>query len=221
MSFVKGGICSYRSVFFLHYPYLIVGIKISWVISVSIFFRLLPHFFVVPGGPFQCLYSGHWSELGSKEDKEIPPSFSSFSYFYSFVLRFPRISRLHYRQSLGSRTLPSNDVTKTRNPYPSLAPPYRRRLWVKIHPSLTWPNCVLDTQIISKRAVYIIMLISGRISFFQLVALVLKLICYRQSEREWELIVSSVISRATSKENVMTPLFRQFLFSRNLLVAIS
>ena len=198
-----------------------VRIKISRVISVSIFFRLLPHFFVDPGGPSQRLYSGHWSELGSTKDKGIPPSFSSFSYFYSFVLCFPRISRLHYGQSLGSRALTSNGGTKTRNPYPSLAPTNRRRLWVRIHPSLTWPNCVLDTQIISKRAVYIIMLISGRISFFQLVALVLKLICYRQSEREWELIVSSVISRATSKENVMTPLFRQFLFSRNLLVAIS
>ena len=152
-----------------------VKIKVSRVISVSIFFRLLPHFFVDPGGPFQRLYSGHWSELGSTKDKGIPPSFSSFSYFYSFVLRFPRISRLHYGQSLGSRALTSNGVTKTRNPYPSLAPPYRRRLWVKIHPSLTWPNCVLDTQIISKRAVYIIMLISGRMSFFQLVTLVLKL----------------------------------------------
>ena len=32
---------------------------------------------------------------------------------------------------------------------------------------------------------------------------------------------SYVISRATLKENVMTRLFRQFLFSRNLLVAIS
>ena len=182
---------------------------------------LLPHFFFDPGGPSQRLYSGHWSELRSTEDKGIPPSFSSFSNFYRFVLRFPRISWLHYGQSLGSRALTSNGVTKTRSPYPSLAPPYRRRLWVKIHPSLTWSNCVLDTQIISKRAVYIIMLISGRISFFQLVALVLKFICYRQSEREWELIVSSVISRATSKENVMTRLFRQFLFSRNLLVAIS
>ena len=147
-----------RSVFFF--------LKISRVISVSIFFRLLPHFFVDPGGPSQRLYFGHWSELGSTKDKGIPPSFSSFSYFYSFVLRFPRISRLHCGQSLGSRALTSNGVTKTRNPYPSLAPPYRRRLWVKIHPSLTWPNCVLDTQIISKRAVYIIMLISGRISFF-------------------------------------------------------
>ena len=191
-----------------------VKIKVSRVISVSIFFRLLPHFFVDPGGPFQRLYSGHWSELGSTKDKGIPPSFSLFSYFY-------RISRLHYGQSLRSRALKSNAVTKTRNTYPSLAPPYRRRLWVKIHPSLTWPNCVLDTQIISKRAVYIIMLISGRISFFQLVTLVLELICFRQSKREWGLIVSSVISRATSKENVMTRLFRQFLFSRNLLVAIS
>ena len=197
------------------------GIKISRVISVSIFFRLLPHFFVDPGGPFQRLYSGHWSELGSTKDKGIPPSFSSFSYFYSFVLCFPRISRLHYGQSLGSRALTSNGGTKTRNPYPSLAPTNRRRLWVRIHPSLTWPNCVLDTQIISKRALYIIMLISGRISFFKLVTTVLKLICYRQSEREWGLIVSYVISRATSKENVMTRLFRQFLFSRNLLVAIS
>ena len=70
-----------------------VGIKISRVISVSIFFRLLPHFFVDPAGPFQCLYSGHWSELGSTEDKGIPPSVSSFSSFYSFVLRFPRIFR--------------------------------------------------------------------------------------------------------------------------------
>ena len=198
-----------------------VKIKVSRVISVSIFFRLLPHFFVDPGGPFQRLYSGHWSELGSTKDKGIPPSFSSFSYFYSFDLRSPRISWLHYGQSLGSRALTSNGVTKTRNPYPSLAPPYRRRLWVKIHPSLTWPNCVLDTQIISKRAVYIIMLISGRISFFQLVTLVLKLICYRQSEREWGLIVPFVISRATLKENVTTPLFRQFLFSRKFLVAIS
>ena len=157
----KGRYLLVRSVLFLNYPYLMVGIKISRVISVSIFFRLLPHFFVDPGGPFQRLYSGHWSELGSTKDKGIPPSFSSFSYFYSFVLRFPRISRLHCGQSLGSRALTSNGVTKTRNPYPSLAPPYRRRLWVKIHPSLIWPNCVLDTQIISKRAVYIIMLISG------------------------------------------------------------
>ena len=198
-----------------------VGIKIFRVISVSTFFRLLPHFFVDPGGPSQRLYSGHWSELGSTKDKGIPPSFSSFSYSYSFVLRFPRISQLQYGQSLGSRALTSNGVTKTRNAYPSLAPPYRRRLWVMIHPTLTWPNCVLDTQIISKQPVYIIMLISWRISFFQLVTPVLKLICYRQSERGCGLIVSSVISRATSKENVMTRLFRQFLFSRNLLVAIS
>ena len=62
-----------------------VGIKISRVISVSMFFRLLPHFFVDPGGPSQRLYSGHWSELGPTKDKEIPPPFSSFSYFYSFV----------------------------------------------------------------------------------------------------------------------------------------
>ena len=172
------------------------GIKISRVISVSIFFRLLPHFFVHPGRNSLRLYSGHWPELGSTKDEEIPPSFSSFSYFYSFVLCFPRISRLHYGQSLGSRALTSNGGTKTRNPYPSLAPTNRRRLWVRIHPSLTWPNYVLDTQIISKRALYIIMLISGRISFFQLVTTVLKLICYRQSEREWGLIVSYVISRA-------------------------
>ena len=52
---------------------------------------LLPHFFVDPGGPSQRLYSGHWSELGSTKDKGIPPPFSSPSYFYSFVLRFPRI----------------------------------------------------------------------------------------------------------------------------------
>ena len=124
----KGRYLFVRSVFFLNYPYLMVRIKISRVISVSIFFRLLPHFFVDPGGPFQRLYSGHWSELGSTKDKGIPPSFSSFSYFYSFVLRFLRISRLHCGQSLGSRALTSNGVTKTRNPYPSLAPPYRRRL---------------------------------------------------------------------------------------------
>ena len=72
-----------------------VRIKISRVISVSIFFRLLRHFFVDPGGPFQRLYSGHWSELGSTKDKGIPPSFSSFSYVYSFVLCFAGISRLH------------------------------------------------------------------------------------------------------------------------------
>ena len=48
-----------RLVFFLNYPYLMVRIKISRVISVSIFFRLLRHFFVDPGGPFQGLYSGH------------------------------------------------------------------------------------------------------------------------------------------------------------------
>ena len=119
MSFVKSGIYFYDQYFFS---------KISRVISVSIFFRLLPHFFVDPGGPFQRLYSGHWSELGSTKDKGIPPSFSSFSCFYSFFLRFPRISRLHYGQSLGFRALTSNGVTKTRNPYPSLAPPYRRRL---------------------------------------------------------------------------------------------
>ena len=103
----------------------------SRVIRVSIFFRLLRHFFVDPGGgggASQRIYSGHWSKLGSTEDKGIPPSFSSFSYFYSFVLRFPRNSRLHYGQSLGSRALTSNGVTKTRSPYPSLAPPYRRRL---------------------------------------------------------------------------------------------
>ena len=188
------------------------GIKIFRVINVSIFFRLLPDFFVDPGRPSQGLYSGHWSELGSTKDKGIPPSFSSFSYFYSFILCFPRISRLHYRQSLGSRARTSNGLTKTRNPYPSLAPPNRQRLRVKIHPSLTWSNSVLDTQIISKRPVYIIVLISGRISFFQVVTPVLKLICYKKSEREWGLIVSSVISRATSKENVMTRLFRQFLF---------
>ena len=40
----------------------------------------------------------------------------------------PRISRLHYGQSLHSRALTSNGVTKTRNPYPSLALPYWRRL---------------------------------------------------------------------------------------------
>ena len=209
-----------------------VRIKISPVISVSIFFRLLPHFFVDPSFSAHLFWSlvrvawissdfRLWSELGSTKDKGIPPSFSSFSYFYSFDLRSPRISRLHYGQSLGSRTLTSNGVTKTRNPYPSLVPPYRRRFWVKIHPSLTWPNCVLDTQIISKRALHIIILISGRISFLQLVTPVLKLICYRQPERKWGLIVSYVISRATLKENDMTRLFRKFLFSRNLLVAIS
>ena len=105
-----------RFVFFLNYPYLMVRIKISPVISVSIFFRLLPHFFVDPGGPFQRLYSGHWSELGSTKDKGIPPSFSLFSYFYSFVLCFARISRLHYGQSLRSRALTSNGVTKRKEP---------------------------------------------------------------------------------------------------------
>ena len=65
-----------------------------------------------PGEPFQCLYSGDWSELGSTEDKGIPPFFSSFSYFYSFVLRFSRISRLQYGQSLGSRALTSNGVSR-------------------------------------------------------------------------------------------------------------
>ena len=39
-----------RSVFYLNYPYLMVGIKMSRVIRVSIFFRLLRHFFVDPGG---------------------------------------------------------------------------------------------------------------------------------------------------------------------------
>ena len=48
----KGRYLFVRSVFFLKYPYLMVGIKISRVISVSIFFRLLPHFFVDPGGLF-------------------------------------------------------------------------------------------------------------------------------------------------------------------------
>ena len=67
-----------RSALFLNYPYLMDGIKISRVISISIFFRLSPHFFVNPGGPFQRFYSCHWSELGSTKDKEIPPSFSSF-----------------------------------------------------------------------------------------------------------------------------------------------
>ena len=178
MTFVKGAICS-NDQCFLNYPYLIVGIKITLDISVSIFFRLFPRFFVDPGGPSQPLYSGLWSELGSTKNKGIPPSFSSFSYFYIFFLRFPWISRLHYEQSLRSRSLTSNSVTQTENPYPSLAPPYRRRLWVKIHPLHTWPNCVLDTQIISKGAVYIIMLISRRFSFFQPVTLVLKLISYR------------------------------------------
>ena len=156
----------------------------------------------------------------------------SAQYSILFDEHFARRFEKHWRETwrlywqadcttdfLGDTLPPGCD--KTRNLYPSLAPPYRRRLWVKIHPSLTWPNCVLNTQIISKRAVYIIMLISGRISFYQLVTLVLKLIYFRQSKREWRLIVSSVISRATSKENVMTRLFRQFLFSRNLLVAIS
>ena len=99
-------------VFFLNYPYLMVRIKISPVISVSIFFRLLPHFFLDPGGPSQRLYFGHWSELGSTKDKGIPPSFSLFSYFHSFVLRFPRISGLHYGQSLRSLALTSNGVTR-------------------------------------------------------------------------------------------------------------
>ena len=103
MSFVKSGICFYDQYFFL---------KISRVISVSIFFRLLPHFFVHPGRNSLRLYSGHWSELGSTKDEEIPPSFSSFSSFYSFVLRFPRISRLHYGQSLRSLALTSNGVTR-------------------------------------------------------------------------------------------------------------
>ena len=89
-----------------------VRIKISRVISVSIFFRLLPHFIVDPWGPSQRLYFGHWSELGSTKDKGIPPSFSLFSYFYSFVFRFPRISRLHYGQSLRSLALTSNGVTR-------------------------------------------------------------------------------------------------------------
>ena len=112
----KGRYLFLRFVFFLNYPYLMVRIKISPVISVSIFFRLLPHFFVDPGGPFQRLYSGHWSELGSTKDKGIPPSFSLFSYFYSFVLCFARISRLHYGQSLRSRALTSNGVTKRKEP---------------------------------------------------------------------------------------------------------
>ena len=93
-----------------------VKIKISPVICVSIFFRLLPHFFVDPGGPFQRLYSGHWSELGSTKDKGIPPSFPLFSYFYSFVFCFARISPLHYGQSLRSRALTSNGVTKRKEP---------------------------------------------------------------------------------------------------------
>ena len=97
-----------------------VRIKISRVISVLIFFRLLRHFFVDPGGPFQGLYSCRWWELGSTKDKGIPPSFCSFSYFYSFVLCFAGISRLHCGQSLRSR---------------ALTPLYRRRLWVK-DPSL-------------------------------------------------------------------------------------
>ena len=156
----------------------------------------------------------------------------SAQYSILFDEHFARRFEKHWRKTwrhTGRRTVPQISLetpsplgmTKQGTLILLWPPPYRRRLWVKIHPSLTWPNCVLDTQIISKRAVYIIMLISGRISFFQLVALVFKFICYIQSEREWELIVSSVISRATSKENVMTRLFRQFLFSRNVLVAIS
>ena len=62
-----------------------VRIKISPVISVSIFFRLLPHFFVDPGGPFQRLYFGHWSELESTKDKGIPPP---FLYFLIFIVLF-------------------------------------------------------------------------------------------------------------------------------------
>ena len=74
-----------RSVFFLNYPYLMVGIKISRVISVSIFFRLLPHFFVDPGGPFQRLYSGHWSELGQRR---IRGSHLLFLHFLIFIVLF-------------------------------------------------------------------------------------------------------------------------------------
>ena len=83
---------------------------------------LLPDFFVDPGGPSQRLYSGHWSELGSTKDKGIPPSFSLFSYFYSFVLCFARISRLHYGQSLRSRALTSNGVTKRKEPLSFVGP---------------------------------------------------------------------------------------------------
>ena len=171
MSFVKGSICSYDQ-FFLNYPYLIVVIKISLGISVLIFFRLFPRFFVDPGGPSQRIYSGLWSEPGPTKDKGIPPSFSSFSYLYIFL------SPLSLNFALPIPYVKLCDRNDG-NPYLSLAPPYRRRLWVKIHPLQTWPNCVLDTQIISKGAVYIIMLISRRFSFFQLVTLVLKLISYR------------------------------------------
>ena len=99
-----------------------VRIKTSPVISVSIFFRLLPHFFVDARGPFQRLYSGHWSELGSTKDKGIPPSFSLFSYSYSFVLCFPRISRLYCGHSLRSRALTSNGVTKRKEPLSFVGP---------------------------------------------------------------------------------------------------
>ena len=81
----KGRYLPVQSVFFLHYPYLMVGIKISRAISVSIFFRLLPHFFVDPGGPFQRLYSGHWSELGQRR---IRRSHLLFLHFLIFIVLF-------------------------------------------------------------------------------------------------------------------------------------
>ena len=111
-----------------------VRIKISPVISVSIFFRLLPHFFVDPGGPSQRLYSGHWSELGSTKDKGVPHSFSWFSYFLVLFSVLPGFRGC----STGSLCVPEPwrqmVWQKERNPY-FLAPLYGRRLWVK-DPSL-------------------------------------------------------------------------------------
>ena len=85
----KGRYLLVQSVFFLHYPYLMVGIKFSRAISVSIFFRLLPHFFVDPGGPFQRLYSGHWSELGQPRIRGSHLLFLHFLVFIVFFSVFP------------------------------------------------------------------------------------------------------------------------------------
>ena len=155
-----------------------VGIKFSLVISVSIFLGYCLISSLTLGGllsAFILVYDQSWRQqrIRGSHPLFLPFLISYFlsPFFQDFTVTLKEIL------ALSSPDVKWCDIN--RNPYPSLAPPYQRRLLAKIHPSRTWPNCVLDTQIFSKRAVYIIKLISGNISFFQLVTLVLKLICYR------------------------------------------